>query len=469
MSLPPLIRRLRAALESENVLSAPSELAVYDCDGLTITRRPPDAVVFPRTAEEVASVVRICREFGSPIIPRGAGTSLAGGCVAIRGGVVLMLSRMRQVLNIDLRNRIAKVEAGVPNLHLATALTGSGYHFAPDPSSQVSSTIGGNIATNAGGPHTLKYGVTVNHVLGVEAVLGDGSIIELGPLELAGALDLLGVLVGSEGTMAIVTKAWLRLTRNPLDFRTLRAIFASIDDASEAVSRIIAAGIIPAALELLDQGILAAVEQAYHFGFPSDAGAILVIEVDGPGPSLDRQQAEIAAICRQRGAREVLQADDPEQRAALWKCRKMAVGAVGRLSPSYIIEDGVVPRTQLPNILRRVAEIGREHAIPIVNVAHAGDGNVHPILLFDERKPDDVRRVRRAGHAVLQACIDCGGSITAEHGIGIEKLALMPRLYAPEDLNAMRRVREAFDPQEVLNPGKLLPAASTPERELVTA
>jgi glycolate oxidase len=453
----PLVSDLRAAIGRENVLSAPSELAVYDCDALTIERRRPDAVVLPRSTSQIADVVKLCQRYGAPVIARGAGTSLAGGCLPSSGGVVLMLSRMNKIIAVDLRNRMAVVEAGVPNLWLSGALANTGYHFAPDPSSQGASTIGGNVATNAGGPHTLKYGVTVNHVLGLEAVLGDGSIIQLGPVDDPAGLDLIGLLVGSEGTLAIVTKVWVRLTLNPQHHRALRAIFNSVDDASNAVSQIIAAGIVPAAMELMDQGILAAVEEAFQFGFPPDAGAVLVIEVDGPEAGLDRQQEQIVEFCKRFGAKEVLQASSAQERELLWKCRKSAVGATGRLSPSYTIQDGVVPRTRLPHIIRRTAEIGRQHQIRIVNVAHAGDGNIHPILLFDERNRDEVQRALAAGREILQECIACGGSITAEHGIGVEKIDMMDRLFAPADLQAMRRVRQALDPTGRLNPGKLIP------------
>jgi glycolate oxidase len=483
---PPLVSDLRAALGRENVLWAPSELAVYDCDAFTIERHPPDAVVFPRSTEQVSEVVKICQRHGTPVIARGAGTSLAGGCLPLAqhkttgvaattaesghstlpsgAGVVVSLSRMNKILEIDLRNRMAVVEAGLANLRFAQALMGTGYHFAPDPSSQNSSTIGGNIATNAGGPHTLKYGVTVNHVLGLEAVLADGAILRIDPVDGDKPLGLLGLVVGSEGTLAIVTKAWVRLTPNPQDYRAMRAIFASVDDAGNAVSQIIAAGIVPAAMELMDQGILSAVEEAFHFGFPADAGAILVIEVDGTVAGLDRQQEQIASLCRKFGAREVLQASSVKERELLWKCRKSAVGATGRLSPSYTIQDGVVPRTQLPRIIRRTAEISEKYRIRIVNVAHAGDGNIHPILLFDDRNREEVERAVAAGREILEECIECGGSITAEHGVGVEKIGLMDRLFAPADLDAMRRVRQAFDPSGRLNPGKLIPEESGERR-----
>ncbi len=460
MTSSPLVQELRRRLGAENVLSATSELAVYDCDALTIVRRRPEAVVFPRSTRQVVAAVQTCRRHGTPVIARGAGTGLAGGCTAHCGGVVLALTRMNRILEVDLRNRMAVVEPGVPNLQLDRALAGTGYHFAPDPSSEGASTLGGNVATNAGGPHTLRYGVTVQHLLGVEAVLGSGDVVQLGPAPDPAALDLAGVLCGSEGTLAVVTKIWIRLTPNPQDYRTLRAVFDTVDDAADTATRIIAAGIIPAAMELMDQGILGAVEEAFHFGFPPDAAAVLVIEVDGfsaPSAGLDQKQRQIVEFCRDNHAREVVEAAAAPRRELLWKCRKSAVGAVGRLSPSYLIQDGVVPRTQLARVLGRIMEIGRRHKVRIVNVAHAGDGNVHPILLFDERDPDDVARATAAGREVLLECIACGGSITAEHGVGIEKLALMDRLFAPADLEAMRHVRHALDPLGLLNPGKVLP------------
>jgi glycolate oxidase len=368
-----------------------------------------------------------------------------------------MLTRLNRIHDISLRDRLAVVDAGVPNLQLARALAGTGFHYAPDPSSQGASTIGGNVATNAGGPHTLKYGVTVNHVVGLEMVLANGEVVQLGPVEDPGQLDLIGAVVGSEGRLGIVTKVWVRLTPNPQDLRAMRAVFNTVDEATQTVSEIIAAGIIPAAMELMDRGIIGAVEDAYHFGFSRDAEAILIIEVDGLTIGLAEKQRRIVELCRAHGAIDVLEAATAAEREALWKCRKMSVGSVGRLSPSYLIQDGVVPRTRLPHILRRIAEVAAKHGVRIVNVAHAGDGNVHPILLFDETAPGSVERALAAGRELLAECIACGGSVTAEHGIGVEKLEFMERLFGPADLAAMQRVRRAFDPQGLMNPGKLLP------------
>jgi len=454
-----LISKLRTRLGADGVLSSPSDLVVYECDGFTIEKNRPEAVVFPRSTQEVAAVVRLCHRHGVSMVPRGAGTSLAGGCLPVGGGVVVMLTRMKRIVEINLRDRYAVLEAGVPNIELGRALAGTGYRFAPDPSSQGASTIGGNVATNAGGPHTLKYGVTGNHVLGLEAVLGDGSVVRWGPVENPAMLDLPGLLVGSEGTLAIVTKVWVRLTPDPQDYRTLRVVFDSVQGAGEAVSDIIAAGIIPAAIELMDRGIVAAAEEAFHFGFPLDAEAIVVIELDGPAAALDEQQEQVIKLCRKRHAREILQAASRRERELLWKCRKLAVGAVGRLSPSYCIQDGVVPRTRLPQVIRRIAEIAAKHRIRIVNVAHAGDGNVHPIFLFDERDAEEVARVLAAGNDL------CGGSVTAEHGIGVEKIHFMSRQFDEADLEAMARVREAFNPAGRLCPGKVLPGSGGPTVE----
>jgi glycolate oxidase len=455
-----IVPRLRKVVGAENVLAAHADLVVYECDGFVIEKKSPDVVVFPRTTEHVAEIVKIANDVGVPIVPRGAGTSLAGGCLPVGGGVMIVLTRMKEILEINLRDRYAVVQPGVVNVWLTNALKGTGYHYAPDPSSQGACTIGGNVATNSGGPHTLKYGVTVNHVLGVEAVLADGRIVRIGgPAEDPVGLDLLGAIVGSEGTLAIVTKVWVRLTRNPQGYRTLLGIFESCDDATAAISEIIGAGIVPAALEMMDQGILEALEAAFQFGFPLDAGAILLIEVDGLEAGLDQQRDRIIELCQQCGAREVRQAQDDKERQKLWKCRKQAFGAIGRLSPSYCTQDGVVPRTQLPHILRKITEISHRYGLRVVNVFHAGDGNIHPILLFDERDKEQIERVLQASGEILDECLACGGSVTGEHGIGVEKIEFMRKMFSEDDLTAMTNLREAFNPRNNLSPDKMLPTA----------
>ncbi len=451
---------LQHLLGPESVLSHHSELLVYECDGFVIEKNCPDVAVFPRTVEEVAAVVRLCNHYEVPFLPRGAGTSLAGGCLPVGGGVMIVLTRMRQIVEINLRDRYAVVEPGVVNIWLTNALKGSGYHYAPDPSSQGACTIGGNVATNSGGPHTLKYGVTTNHVLGVQMVLADGSIVQFGgPAEDPAGLDMVGTVVGSEGTLGIATKIWVRITPDPQGYRTLLGVFDSVDDATNSISEIIGAGIVPAALEMLDGGILVALEEAFHFGFPLDAKAILLIEVDGLEAGLDGQRDRIIDLCMACGAREVRQAADAAERQKLWKCRKQAFGAVGRLSPSYCTQDGVVPRTKLPHILRRIYEIGEKYGIRIVNVFHAGDGNIHPILLFDERDAEQTQRVLQASGEILDECLACGGSVTGEHGIGVEKLTFMQKMFTPQDLEVMERLRVAFNPTGRLSPSKMLPTA----------
>jgi len=454
----PLVKDLRITLGGENVISAPSELAVYDCDAFTLDRNMPEAVVFPQSTRQVATVVKICNHHGVAIVPRGAGTSLAGGCLPVGRSVVLLLTRMNRVLEVNLRDRLALVEAGVYNSQLTRALAGTGYFFASEPSTQGSSTIGGNVATNASGMNALKYGTTVNHVLGLEAVLGDGSIVQLGPIDDPASLDLIGLLVGSEGTLAIATKVWLRLTLLPQNYRTIRAIFNSIDDAVNTVTQVLAAGIIPSAIELMDQGVMAALNTAFELGFPPDAAAVLLMELDGPAAGLDRQQEQIVALCQKNNANEVRQASSAEDRGMLWKCRKSAITAAGRLSPTYLIEDCVLPRTRLPQMLQKIAEIGQNHQVRIMNIVHAGDGNIHPIILFDDREQSDVNRALAASRELLVECIATGGSVSGEHGIGARKVDLMPKQFQSTALEAIQRVRYSFDPCERFNPGKLLPA-----------
>ena len=457
---PTLLAELRRALGDDNLLANHAEMVVYECDGFTIEKNCPDVVCFPRSTADVQTIVRLCNEFDVPYLPRGAGTSLAGGCLPVDGGVLIVFTRMKAIEEINLRDRYAVVQPGVVNVWLTNALKGTGFHYAPDPSSQGACTIGGNVATNSGGPHTLKYGVTVNHVLGVEAVLTDGSIVRFGgPAEDYVGPDLVGLLVGSEGTLVVVTKVWVRLTRDPQGYRTMLAIFDSVDAATQAISAIIGQGIIPAALEMMDQGILIALEQAFHFGFPLDAQAILLIELDGLEAGLDEQRDRVVALCETAGAKEVRRADDPKERLKLWKCRKQAFGAIGRLSPSYCTQDGVVPRTKLPHIFCVITEIAAKYGVRIVNVFHAGDGNIHPIVLFDEREPAQVKAALDASGEILEACIACGGSVTGEHGIGVEKIPFMAKLFQPGDLEVMQRVRECFNSEHRLSPGKMLPTA----------
>ncbi|HEX8199455.1 MAG TPA: FAD-linked oxidase C-terminal domain-containing protein [Isosphaeraceae bacterium] len=462
---PGLLAELVRALGPENVTHDRDELVVYECDGYVIHKNVPDVVVFPRATAQVAAVVRLCNRFDVPFVPRGAGTSLAGGTLAVGGGVMISLTRMKDILEVNTRDRYAVVQPGVVNVWLTRKLAGSGFHYAPDPSSQTACTIGGNVATNSGGPHTLKYGVTVNHVLGVELVLPDGTVVELGgATEDNPGYDLSGLVVGSEGTFGVATRVTVGLTRDPEAGRTFLAVFDGVDAATETVSGIIAAGIVPAALEMLDNLMIQAIEQAFHFGFPTEAGAVLIIEIDGLEAGLEPEARAIAAIVQAHGG-SVQKAipwrtrTEPEY-VAIWKSRKSAFGAIGRLSPTFCTQDGVVPRTKLPHILRAITAIGRKHGIRIANVFHAGDGNIHPILLFDERDGDQVRRVLEAGHEILDECIALGGSVTGEHGIGVEKISLMPKLFAPEDLATMVALRGVFNPEGRCNPQKLLPGGA---------
>jgi glycolate oxidase len=455
-----LVPRLQAIVGRDALLASPSQLLVYECDGFTIEKNKPDVVVFPTATEQIVEVVKVCNELDVPFLPRGAGTSLAGGCLPVGGGVMIGLSRMKRILEVDYRNRFAVVEPGVINLWLTNHLKPHGYHFAPDPSSQGACTIGGNVATNSGGPHTLKYGVTVNHVLGLEFVLPDGRVVQTGgPAEDNPGYDLTGVMVGSEGTFGVATKVWVRITRNPEAYRTLLGVFETVDDATNTISDLIGAGIVPAALEMLDRLILQAIEAAFHFGFPLDAGAVLIMEVDGLEAGLEADAERIVSIAKKNHAREVRRANTDAERTLLWKSRKQAFGAVGRLAPSYCTQDGVVPRTKLPAILRAIQSIGEKYQLRICNVFHAGDGNIHPILLFDERDADQVRRVLAASHEILEECVRAGGSVTGEHGIGVEKIDFMPVLFTPDDLAMMMRLRRAFNPDGRCSPRKMLPTA----------
>lgn len=456
------LEEMTAIVGAENVLHRREELLVYECDGYVIEKSVPDLVVFPTCTDHVVRVVELCRRYDVPFVPRGAGTSLAGGTLAVGGGVMICLTRMKRILEINTRDRYAVVEPGVVNVWLTRALAGTGFHYAPDPSSQTACTIGGNVATNSGGPHTLKYGVTVNHVRGLELVLPDASVVRTGGVnEDYPGYDLTGLVVGNEGTFGIVTQVVVNLTRDPEAGRTLLGVFETVEAATETVSGIIAAGIVPAALEMLDNLMIRAVEKAFGFGFPTEAGAVLIIEIDGIDAGMDCEADAIAQLVRSRGGKvEKLirwrTRKEPEY-VGIWKSRKSAFGAIGRLSPTFCTQDGVVPRTKLPHILRFIEGVSQRHDIRIANVFHAGDGNIHPILLFDERDPDQVRRVLDASHEILDECIRVGGSVTGEHGIGVEKMAFMPKLFSPEDLTAMVAIRDTFNPEGRCSPEKLLP------------
>jgi glycolate oxidase len=455
---PGLRRELETIVGAGGVLSDPEELLVYESDGLTLFRALADFVVFPTSVEQVAAVVRLANRESIPFVARGAGTGLSGGCLPAEGGLVISMMRMNRVLEVDYDNQLAVVEPGLVNLHLSWAVGPRGFYFAPDPSSQQACTIGGNIANNSGGPHTLKYGVTVNHVLGLEVVLPDGEIVWLGGRTRdALGYDLAGVFVGSEGTFGIATKIVVRILKKPQAVKTVLAVFDRIEQASAAVSAIIAAGLVPAAVEMIDQLTIQAVEDAFGCGYPRDAAAALLIELDGLAVGMPAQADRIVAACRQAGAREVRAAADEAERQLLWKGRKSAFGAYGRVSPAYMVMDGVIPRTKLPYVLSRVNEIVAAHGLRVGNVFHAGDGNLHPNILYDPRKPGEEARVVAAGAEIMKVCAEVGGSISGEHGIGLEKADFMPFIFSAADLALMQRLKAAFNPRGLCNPGKVFP------------
>ncbi len=452
-----LVEGLSDIVGREYVQTQPEDLFLLEYDA-SLERGHPCAAVFPGSTEEVSLVMRLTHELGIPVTPRGSGTNLSGGSIPVRGGVVLVTTRLSRILDIDVGNRCALVEPGVFNLALQKALIPLGYYYAPDPASQKVSTMGGNVGENSGGPHCLKYGVTMNHVLGVEVVIPNGEVSWIGGKapDMPG-YDLTGLLVGSEGTLGIVTKILVRIMAKPEAVRTLLVVFGNLGDAGRAVSAVIAAGIIPATLEMMDRTVIQAVERATHAGLPQDVAALLIVEVDGLEDDLDRQVEDIVSICRREGANEVKAAKNQTERDRLWASRRGAFGALGQLMPSYLVLDGTVPRTALPMALEQVAEIGRLYGLQVGNVAHAGDGNLHPLILFDPQELGIIERVRAAGLDILKACAQLGGTITGEHGIGTEKIRAMPLIFSQADLNAMRAVKHAFDSLNLLNPGKILP------------
>jgi glycolate oxidase subunit GlcD len=454
-----VVEKLREIVGLEAVVADSTELLVYECDALPLFKHRPDAVVFARTTEQVASVVRLANEYDIPFLPRGSGTGLSGGAMAAEGGIIIEMQRMNRILSIDTDNCVAVVQPGVVNLHISQATAPFGLYYAPDPSSQMACSIGGNVAENAGGPHCLKYGMTTNHVLAIEAVLSDGEIIRLG--NAAGepvGMDLIGAIVGSEGTFAIVTEMTLRLLRKPQAVKTLLAAFHSVEECSQTVSDVIAAGIVPAALEFVDDKTIRAVEASvYRAGYPLDARAALLIEVDGFFEGMDETVEAIVGICRGNNSYEVRVAANDEERAKLWLGRKGAFGAMGRISPDMIVMDAVIPRTRLPEVLAAIDRFSEEYGLPVANVFHAGDGNLHPLILFDSRKQEQVDKIHAMGEAIMKVCVDAGGSLSGEHGIGVEKKEFMGLVFGDADLEIMQRVKRVFNPRGLLNPGKIFP------------
>ncbi|HEV2447319.1 MAG TPA: FAD-linked oxidase C-terminal domain-containing protein [Candidatus Sulfopaludibacter sp.] len=450
-------QKLAALLGPRGYLDRAEDLKLYEYDG-GVDKHPPDIVVFPRSTEDVSAIVKIARQYQVPFVGRGAGTGLSGGAIPLEGGIMIAFARMNRILELDLENERAVLQPGVVNLDITVAVEGNGFFYAPDPSSQRACTIGGNVAENAGGPHTLAYGVTTNHVLGLELVLPDGSVVETGgkATDLPG-YDLTGLLTGSEGTMALVTKVTVRLMRKPEAVKTALAIYESNEDAGRTVAEITARAITPVAIEMLDGVMLRMVEEATHAGYPMDAAAVLLIELEGLRETVDVLVEQVREACVLSGAREFRVARSAEERDLLWKGRKNAFGAVGRVSPTYYVQDGVVPRTRIAPTLHYIGQVAQRYALTISNIFHAGDGNMHPIILFDPRKPGDLEKARACGEDILRYCIQCGGSITGEHGVGMEKSGLMAVLFPPETLDMIRRLKLLFDPDARLNPGKVLP------------
>ncbi|MGH8968945.1 MAG: FAD-linked oxidase C-terminal domain-containing protein [Actinomycetes bacterium] len=453
-----LAPRLRAVVGDDGVLTDPAQLRTYDCDGLAVYRTTPAVVVLPRTASQIRDVVRACVEAGVPYVARGSGTGLSGGALPHADGVLVVTTRLAEVLEVDAEAERAVVEPGVVNLHVTQVAAPHGYYYAPDPSSQQICSIGGNVAENSGGAHCLKYGFTTNHVTGLEVVTATGDLVQLGgKAPDPPGYDLVGAFVGSEGTLGIATKVTVRLLRAPEAVRTLLAGFRSTDDAGAAVSAIIAAGVVPAAIEMMDALAIEAAEAAVHCDYPPGAGAVLVVELDGPAAEVAEQLDQVRGHCEQAGSFELRVAADEAERVQIWKGRKSAFAAVGRISPAYIVQDGVIPRTALPEVLRAIVELSKDSGVRVANVFHAGDGNLHPLVLFDDETPGEEERAEEVSAAILDLCIEHGGSITGEHGVGMDKVKHMPRMFGADDLDTMQMVRCAFDPPGLCNPGKVFP------------
>ena len=454
---PAFVDELRSAVGAHQVITEPEQLRVYECDGLTGHRAVPEVVVLPDSTEEVQAVLRACHRDRVPFVARGAGTGLSGGATPIAGGVVVSLSRMNRILEIDLASQRIVVEPGVANLDVTRAVAADAYFYAPDPSSQQVCTIGGNVAENSGGAHCLKYGFTAHHVTGLTFVLPDGEVVELGDKALdPDGPDLLGVIVGSEGTLGIATRITLRLVRAPQAVRTLLAAFDTMDAAGAAVSGIVAAGLMPSAIEMMDRLTIEAAERAVSPGYPEGAGAVLLVELDGVVEQVEDDSAEFERICSLCAAFEIRTATTDADRALLWKGRKSAFAAMGRIATDYYVQDGVVPRTRLAEVLRRIEDLSDEHGLRVGNVFHAGDGNLHPLVLYDS-EAGETEKARELAEAILDACLDAGGSLTGEHGVGMDKACSMPRMFSERDLQAFELLRRAFDPAGICNPGKVIP------------
>ena len=452
-----LVHELTRLVGPDAVLWRPEDLMLYEYDALSSALQP-QAVVLPTSTEHVVSVVKLAVRENVPVVARGSGTGLSGGSVVTEGGIVLAFARMKKIVEIDVDNLRARVQPGVVNMDLSLAVSDHGLYFAPDPSSQKACTIGGNVAENAGGPHTLAYGVTTNHVLGLEVVLPGGEVIRTGAKHWdRPGYDLTGFIVGSEGTVGIVTEITVRLCRKPEAVKTLLAIFDNILGAPRTVAAITARRITPAALEMMDGFTLRAVEEAFHVGYPMDSAGVLLVEVEGLREAAEENADQIEAICRENGAREVRRAKTAEERELLWRGRKNAFGALGRISPNYYVQDGVIPRTRLPEMLEFIEQVGQKYSLRIGNIFHAGDGNLHPLLMFDGRYPEQSQRAVKAAREIMTKCVEMGGSITGEHGVGIEKRNLMPLIFSPDDLEMMQKLKDVFNPRGLLNPGKLLP------------
>jgi len=450
-------KKLLRLFGKADVLLEPEDLFFYQYDA-SLDRGMPDAVVFPRSAEQIVALVKLVKEHHLPLIPRGSGTNLSGGTIASWGGIIIQFSHLNRILEIDIDNRCAVVEPGVYNLDLQTALAPYGFYFAPDPASQRVSTIGGNVAENAGGPHCLKYGVTANHILGLEIVTADGEVLQLGGKgEPPPGYDLMSLIIGSEGTLGIVTRATVKILPLPETIKTMLAIFGSMEQAANAVSEIIARGIIPATLEMMDKPIIQTVEKAHHLGYPLDAEAVLLVELDGPAAGMEAQATEIKNICQSNGAYQIDSAETGDQRDALWKGRRLSFGSLTMLQPSIMIADGTVPRSKVPAVLNKVMQICDKYKLKVGNVFHAGDGNLHPFILFDERNPVATQKVKQACDEILKVCIQQGGTISGEHGIGLEKKNAMKMLFTNAELAAMQRIKTIFDPEGILNPNKIFP------------